>query len=217
MTRKMKIIVGVLVSGIIAGLLMLALGLNGPIYRTEVVALSVNLQSPSEHQAPFTVDRTEEYMVEVHLKSIFSEEKMDKILGDFVEGGGGEIDLLFEVKVDDSVIAHGSNTEYGYSPIWNDHRSGLAIGTVNAERGKVYTLSVFTKNVSTDWNQTEPYVEVGLHPAKLEGYLVLQIFGLLTVAVFGVVLIITVLLHFISKRNMASNKRLQIDAATPRD
>jgi len=217
MTRTMKIIIGVLVSGVVAGLFMLALGLNGPIYRAEVVNLPVNLQSPSEHQVRFTVDRAEEYMVEVHLDKVFSEEKMDRILGDFVEGGGGEIDLSWEVKLDDSVIARGSNTEYGYSPVWNDYRSGLSIGTVSAERGNEYTLSVFTKNVSSDWNQAEPYVEVGLHPAKLEGYLVLQLFGLLIVSVLGVVLVIVLLLHYVSKRKMASNNRLQVDAATPRD
>lgn len=216
MTRIMKIIAVILVSGISVGLLILALGLYGPIYRTEVVSLPVNLQLPSEHQARFTVDRTEEYMVEVHLDKVFLEEKMDKILGDFVKGGGGEIDLSWEVKANESVIAHGSNKEYGYSPIWNDYSSGLAIGTVTAERGVEYILSVFTHNISYDWNQAEPHVEVGLHPVKLEGYLVLQIFGLLITSVFGVALVVAALIHFVGKRNMASNKRLQNDAAMPR-
>ena len=164
--------------GIVAGLLILAFGMNGPLYRTEVVNLPVNLQSPSDHVTTFTVDRSEEYMVEIHLNSIFSEEKMDNILGDYVAGGGGAINVSWEVKNNGAVIAQGSNTNYGYSPIWGGGRSGLDIGTFSAEKGQEYTLSIFTKNISNDWNLAKPYIEVGLHPNKLETYLVLQLLGL---------------------------------------
>lgn len=202
--RKMRVIVGALVGGIVVGLLMLVLGINGPIYRTEVVNLPVNLQSPSEHRVQFTVDRSDEYMVEIHLNTVFTEDKMDEILGDLVAGGGGDIDLLWEVKLDEVVIARGSNTEYGYSPIRGGGRSGLAIGTVSAEKGKEYTLTVVTKNVSADWNRADPYIEVGLHPSKLETYLALQIVGLLVASVLGAVLIVLALIYVI-KRNWASN------------
>ena len=201
-----KIFIGLIVAGIATGLLMLLLGVNGPTYRTEVVHIPVNLQSPSEHHAKFTVDRSEEYMIEVHLKSVFSDEKMNKILGDFVKGGNGEIELSWLVKSNGSVIAQGSNAEYDYSPILG---SGLVIGTISAEKGKEYLLSVFTNNVSSDWNTATPYVEVGLHPSKLEEYIVLQIFGLLIAAIFVIILIIVLILHIISKRNTASNKKLK--------
>ena len=216
MVRKIRIIVGVLVGGILAGLIMMAFGMYGPVYRTEVVNLPVNLQSPSEHQVQFTVDRSEEYMVEIHMNPVFPEEKMDKILGDFVEGGGGDIDVSWEVKVNEAVIAQGSNSKYGYSPIWGGDRSGLVIGTVSTEKGKEYTLHIFTKNVSSDWNQGNPYIEVGLHPSKLEGYLVLQIFGLIIACSFGVVLVVVVLFYDVAKRKMASNKPFQTDAENPR-
>ena len=206
MLKKIKIVAGILVGGIVAGFLMLALGMNGPLYRTEVVNLPVNLQSPSEHKAAFTVDRTEEYMVEIHLNSVFSEEKMDEILGDFVAGGGGAIDVSWEVKDNEAVIAQGSNTKFGYSPIWGGGRSGLAIGTVRAEKGKEYTLSVFTRNASSDWNLAKPYIEVGLHPNKLEAYLVLQLFGLIIVSLLGAALVVVV---FVGKRYMASSKATQ--------
>ena len=162
-------------AGIATGLLILVLGINGPTYRTEVVNLPVNLQSPSEHHAKFTVDRSEEYMIEVHLKSVFPKEKMDKILGDYVKGGGGEIELSWLVKNNGAVIAQGSNTKYGYSPIWGGGHSGLTVGTISAEKGNEYSLSISTNNVSSDWNDASPYVEVELHPAKLENYLVLQL------------------------------------------
>ena len=209
MVRKIRVIIGALGGGIVAGLLILTLGIKGPFYRTEVVNLPVNLQSPSEHQVQFTVDRSEEYMVEIHLNSVFSEKKMDKILGDFVAGGGGDIDVLWEVKVDEAVIAQGSNTKFGYSPIWGGGRSGLAIGTVSAEKGNEYTLYVFTKNVSSDWNQADPYIEVGLHPSKLEGYLVLQIVGLLVASVFGVVLLVVALIYVVATRKTTSNNAPQ--------
>jgi len=180
---------------------MVALGMKGPLYRAQVVNLPVNLQSPSEHAARFTVDRSEEYMVEIHLDSVFSEEKMDKILGDFVAGGGGILDVSWEVKDNEAVIAQDSNTKYGYSPIWGGGRSGLAIGTISAEKGKEYSLFVYTKNTSTDWNLAKPYVAVGLHPNKLEGYLVLQLLGILILSVFGVALVIVL---FFGKRSMAS-------------
>jgi len=206
MLRKIGIINGILIVGIVVGLFILALGMIGPLYRSQVVILPVNLQSPSEHETTFTVDRSEEYMVEIHLDSVFSEEKMDTILGDFVAGGGGAIDVSWVIKDNEVVIAQGSNTKYGYSPIWGGGRSGLAIGTVSADKGKEYSLFVFTKNTSSDWNLAKPYVEVGLHPSKLESYLVLQLFGILIMSVFGVTLIIAV---FVGKRNMASNKAPQ--------
>jgi hypothetical protein len=205
MVRKIRVIVGFIIAGIIVGLLMLALGINGPIYRAEVVKLPVNLQTPSEHQAQFTVDRSEEYMVEIHLNTVFPEEKMDKILGDFVAGGGGNIDVSWRVNVDEAVIAQGSSAIYGYSPIWGGGRSGLAIGTFRAEKDKNYTIYIVTKNESIDWNQADPYIEVGLHPGKLESYLVLQIFGLLIASLLGVVLVVVAIVFLVAKRNMASN------------
>jgi hypothetical protein len=205
MLRNIKLMVGTLVGGIVVGSLMLVFGINGPLYRSTVVSLPINLQSPSEQETTFTVDRTEEYMVEIHLKSVFPDEKMDMILGDYVAGGGGAIEVSWTVKTNDSVVAQGSNKEYGYSPIMGGGHSGLAIGTVSAEKGKEYHLSVSTKNVSADWNKVAPYVEVGLHPAKLESYIVLQLFGALITTLFAVILIVVAALHFISKSRSASN------------
>ena len=190
----------------VVGLLLLALGINGPLYRSTVVSLPVNLQSPTELETTFTVDRSEKYMVEIHLKSVFPEEKMDKILGDFVAGSGGAIDVSWSVKTNGSVIAQDSNKEYGYSPIMGSGSLGLVIGSVSAEKGNEYYLSVSTNNVSTDWNKAAPYVEVGLHPAKLESYIVLQLFGILITAVFAMLLVVVSIFHFIGKSRTASNK-----------
>ncbi len=139
-------------------------------------------------------------MVEIHLNTVFTKEKMDKILGNFVAGGGGNIDVSWKVTLDEAVIAQGSITQYGYSPIRGGGRSGLAIGSFSAEKGNEYTLDIVTKNKSIDWNQADPYIEVGLHPAKLEGYLVLQIFGLLIVSALGIVLMVMTLIFFVAKR-----------------
>ncbi|MDH3562736.1 MAG: hypothetical protein OEN49_04985 [Gammaproteobacteria bacterium] len=148
-------------------------------------------------------------MVEIHLNTVFPEEKIDKILGDFVAGGGGNIDVSWKVNLDEAVIAQGSRAEYGYSPIWGGGRSGLAIGSFRADKGKEYTLYIVTKNESSDWNRADPYIEVGLHPGKLEGYLVSQIFGLLIAAVSGVLLVVVTLIVINAKRNTESKKAPQ--------
>jgi len=200
MKRKPKVVIGILMLGTISGLLMLAFGVNGPYYRTEVVNLPVNLQSPSEHQVIFTVDRSDEYMIEIHLNNVFTKEKMDKILGHYVSGKGGNINVSWYIHNNGNVIAEGSNIKYGYSPIWGGGHSGLAIGVFSADKEKEYTLNIKTNNTSANWNQTEPYIEIGLHPSKLENYLVLQLFGMLFAVVFGVILVVVVIINFAAKQ-----------------
>ena len=139
-------------------------------------------------------------MVEIHLDTVFPEEKMDKILGDFVAGGGGDIDVSWKVNQDEAVIAQGSITQYGYSPIWGGGHSGLAIGSFSAEKGNEYALYINTKNKSIDWNQADPYIVVGLHPVKLEGYLVLQIIGLLIMSALGIALLVITLIVIVAER-----------------
>lgn len=155
----MNFIIKIILIGITVGLLILLIGIYGPFYRTKVVNQPVNLQLPSVYQLKFTVDRSVNYMIEIHLSTIFPEEKMETILGEYVKGNAGEIKVLWNVSTNNILIAEGSNTEYGYSPIWGKDRSGLTIGTFNAERGKEYTLYIATKNKSLDWNMASPYIE----------------------------------------------------------
>ncbi len=58
----------------------------------------------------------------------------------------------------------------------------------NAILGVEYILSLYVKSVNPEWDQCEPYVEVGLHPAKLEYLLVYQIFGVILFVTFSVIL-----------------------------
>ncbi len=209
MKRIRRISIGIALGGLLIGLILWLFGVLGPFYRTEVAMLPINLQSSSQHQINFTMDRPEEYLVEVHLKQVFSKEKMNGILGDFVAGGGGKISIRWVIDSGGTVIAQGSSGEFGYSPIFSRSHSGLTIGAFEAEKDHTYTLTVTTINESSDWNKTEPYIEVGLHPNKLESYLGLQIFGFIFIVVFGVLLLVTSIMAIRSRRSTASNNSLQ--------
>ena len=193
MDNTKKYIIGILVVGFFAGFVTLLFGMLGPFYRTEVVNLPINLELPSNHKIVFTVDRSDDYLIEVHLKSIFSREKMDDILGDYRKSGGGSINVAWSIEANKSFLSRGSNTMFGYSPILGAGRSGLTIGTIKAEKGKDYTLTISTHNKGNDWNLAEPYIEVGLHPSKLENYGVLAIFGFLLISIFGIVFLVLAL------------------------
>lgn len=134
---------------------------------------------------------------------------MDKILGDYRKSGGGSIKIFWSIDADKSFLTRGSNTTFGYSPIFGTEHSGLTIGTIKVEKGKNYTLTITTHNNSNDWNLAEPYIEVGLHPNKLENYIVLQIFGFLLISIFGIALLVLALKAVLSNIGKASNKANQ--------
>lgn len=196
-----KILIGIFLSGLVIGLLMVALGINGPTYRINVAYLPINLESPSKHQVKFTVDRSEEYLIEIWLsENIFSSEKMDTILGDSCKSGeGGKIDVSWVIENNKLIIDQGSKSEYGYSPTWGMKTAGLTIGTVYLEKNKEYLLSVLTNNNSEDWNKASPYVEIGLHGNKLEGFLVLQIYGVITMILSSFFIIIILIVYIVKK------------------
>ena len=200
MNRINKIILSILLLGLLIGIFQLLFGILGPFYRTKVVHLPINIESPSTHKINFTVDRSEEYLIEVHLKSIFPEEKMDFIVGDYVKNGGGALNISWKADIDNSFLSKGSSSKFGYSPIFSKNHSGLTIGAIKANKNNNYSLTINTHNSGNNWNQAQPYIEVGLHPNKLEGYIVLQIFGILFITIFGVSLLIFALVYKIKKR-----------------
>lgn len=125
-------------------------------------------------------------MVEIHLRNILSDEQMDTILGDYVKGGaGGTVNIEWYLYEGDQLIKSGSNKEYGYSHIWGGGYSGLSIGEISAQKEKIYSLSLHVKSVNPAWDVTEPYLEVGLHPAKLEYLIGYIIYGFLLLVIFG--------------------------------
>ncbi len=205
MQNTKKTIVVILIFGLLTGLAALLFSMAGPFYRTEVANLSLNIETPSNHKITFTVDRSEDYLIEVHLESIFSEEKMDYILGDYLKSGGGVINITWRIDTNGSLLAQGSNSSYGYSPIFGGDKSGLTIGTFKADKNKNYTLSISTHNDSSDWNLAKPYVKVGLHPSKLENYIVLQLLGILLTLIFGAILLLLLLRVIISKNKSGSD------------
>lgn len=153
-----------------------AYGHWGPAYATEPLQAPFSLSEGSEQQYSFRVGSTATYHVEVHLRETLPKSTMEHILGNFVAGGGGAMDVAWNITSDGSSVAEGSNRQFGYSPIWGDGFSGVTIGTVEAETGREYVLALTSRNGAPSWDRCEPVVEVGLHPSQLEylvGYVLL--------------------------------------------
>jgi hypothetical protein len=187
--------------GLATGVGFLLFGVFGPFYRTEAVRIPIDLQVQSRHRVEFTVDRTEEYLIEAYLASVFTDAKMEEIVGDFVAGGGGKIDISWQVGAGSRIVAQGSNAKFGYSPIFGEARAGLVIGIFSAQRGQEYHLLVDTHNENNDWNRASPYIRIALHPSKLESYIGATIFGAIFSAVFGLLFLAMLFI------DLRSNKR----------
>ena len=160
----------------VAGLGMLAYGLWGPYYATEPVWARFVLSTGDMQDFPFEVGRSATYSVEVHLKNALPANEMERILGDFVSGGGGAIDIVWSITANGTIVAEGSNERFGYSPIFGGEYSGLVVGTFTADRGVPYVLHLTSRHGNSSWERCEPVVEVGLHPSQLEylmGYTIL--------------------------------------------
>ncbi len=142
------------VIGVLASVALLIYGVTGPHFRSEPLVSSFTFSSSNPQSFTFNVDRTEKYMIEVHLKKVFNEEKMDSIIGDFVAGGkGGTINVVWEIKEGNKIVTKGSNIDFGYAPIFSSGYSGLTIGEFNAISGIEYILSLYVKSVNPEWDQ----------------------------------------------------------------
>jgi hypothetical protein len=172
--------------GFFISLVLILYGDIGPYYKTELLQSAFSFATGEPQRYDFDVGKSEKFMVEIHLKKVFSDEKMNTILGDFVnEGDSGKIDLEWDLYEGDKLLAKGSNKEYGYSPIFGGSHSGLSIGEVSVRKGTRYTLYLHIKSINPDWDETEPYVEVGLHPARLEYLIGYSLLGFVLLIIFG--------------------------------
>jgi hypothetical protein len=154
--------------GLTAGLMSLAYGAWGPWYPTTPLkqALSFSTQGPQEHS--FRVWRSHDYLVEVHFRKPSDPDDLIPILGDYTRQHVGGLDIAWEVLEKNKVVAHGTNLEYGYSPIFGSTHDGVVVGSFTAYRGTKYVLRVSPGNHEPGWNLFDPYVAVNLHPANLE-------------------------------------------------
>jgi len=175
--------------GLTAGLVSLAYGAWGPWYPTTPLkqAISFSQQGPQDH--PFRVWRSHDYLVEVHFRKPSNPDELIPILGDYTRQYLGSLDIAWEVFENNTVVAHGTNLEYGYSPIFGGSHYGVVIGSFTANRGTKYVLRVFPKNHEPGWNQFQPYVAVNLHPANLEYLLAYLLIGAPVTFVSGTALL----------------------------
>lgn len=172
--------------GLVISLALIIYGMYGPHFETEPLKSSFTFATAEPQVFEFKIGKSEKYMVEIHLENVLPEEQMEAILGDSVKRGeGAKVNIEWSLNEGDEIVASGSNKEYGYSHIWSRGYYGLAIGEISVKKGKSYSLTMYVKSVNQDWDVTEPYVEVGLHPAKLEYLIGYIIYGLLLLVIFG--------------------------------
>lgn len=193
-----------LVVGLVAASMVYVYAVNGPYYRTTPVETALSFSSINTKTVKFNVDRSEEYLVELHVKELFERQEMEAIMGGLKAGGGGAIDVSWKVAGRDRLVGEGSNLQYGYSPIFGKDKWGLTIGSFFAERGKDYTLSVTVNKANPEWDKITPRVKVGLHPSKLEGYLAVQLLAVPVFIALAIALVVVLLIWLVRKSRMAS-------------
>src|SRR6266850_6515939 len=115
--------------GLTAGLVSLAYGAWVPWYPTTPLrqAISFSEQGPQEHQ--FRVWRSHDYLVEAHFRKPSNPDELIPILGDYTRQHLGSLDIAWEVLEKNTVVARGTNLEYGYSPIFGGSHDGGVIGS----------------------------------------------------------------------------------------
>ena len=189
---------------------MLAYGVWGPYYATEPVRAPFLLSTSETQEFPFEVERSATYFVEVHLKETLPETEMKRILGDFVSGAGGAIDIAWSVTSNRTLVAQGSSTQFGYSPIWGGGYSGLVVGTFEGEKGSPYLLHVTSRHGDSSWDRCEPVVAVGLHPAQLEYLMGYLLIGGALVLILGLVFfsLVGVKVYRWTRNGIAGGRRL---------
>ncbi|MBN1384681.1 MAG: hypothetical protein JW983_07375 [Elusimicrobia bacterium] len=195
-----QIILFFCIIGIIGSIVLYINGVYGPFYNTTPLKAPFSFADSSPQVFKFKPEKSEDYMIEIHLSNKYSDGKIESILGKYFESGkGAPIDVGWNVKRKDKVIASGSNKEYGYSHIFGRDYTGIVIGRFFAKKNKKYELSLLVNSVNPEWDICMPHVEVGLHPAKWE---YLSVFPIISKYIFifsMVVLFIIVLVELIEK------------------
>ena len=113
--------------GFVISLGLIIYGTYGPYYETAPLNSSFTFTTEAPQNFKFKVDKSDRYMIEIHLKNVLSDKQMNTILGNFVKGGtGGEINIEWYLHEGNETIANGSNKKYSYSPIFGGSYSGLS-------------------------------------------------------------------------------------------
>ncbi|MDH3468720.1 MAG: hypothetical protein OES26_22975, partial [Gammaproteobacteria bacterium] len=94
--------------GLLFSAALVIYGVKGPYFKTEPLLSAFTFSSAAPQRFEFEIDRSDHYLIEIHLSNIFPDKKMDSILGDFVHSGQRSlIDVEWDIKTKGQVIARG--------------------------------------------------------------------------------------------------------------
>jgi hypothetical protein len=170
--------------GLVAAGLLVAQSVMGPTYEIAPLRCPITFDGRPIDCMPFSVGRTETYLVEVNFDNN-PQLPVEPIIGDGVQHGA--LEVTWEMSQGDVIIARGTSRDAGYST-FSGETLGATIGTVAARTGRTYQLRVTPRNIEPRWNELHPFVEVRLHPAKLEYRIVDFFLGIALCVLSGAVL-----------------------------
>jgi len=172
--------------GSIFSLALIIYGVTGPYYNIKPLKSHFSFATKDPQIFEFEVEKSEKYMVEIHLKHNIPSDQLNSILGNGVKNEeDGQINIEWFLHEGDKILGSNSNIDYGHSSIFSRDYSGLSIGEITVQKGKYYSLYLYVKSINPDWDVTEPIIEVRLHPAKLEYLIVYFICGVFLLLIFG--------------------------------
>ncbi|MEE8320160.1 MAG: hypothetical protein V3R44_05675 [bacterium] len=186
--------------GLITSAVLVFLSTNWP--KTELVAarFEFSLKNPGTVTRDFAVHRTDKFLIEVHLKKIQNEQLMEKIMGDFPAGGGGSLDVSWEVRQGGRVAGVGSSRASKYSPIFGKDSWGLLAGSFDAKKELPYTIRFTVNKAEPLWKGEPPFVVIAMHPSRHEGGIAISLLLMLCAAVVGLTSVMWMALGYLRAR-----------------
>jgi len=170
--------------GLMTSLSLIIYATTGPHFNIAPLVSPFTFASDDPQYFKFMADKSETYMVEIYVKRDWSDEKWKAIFGSG-PGTGDRGNVEWHLHKGDKIVARGSNIEYRYAPFWTSDYSGLDIGEISVEKGIPYSISLHVKNLNPDWDELEPYIQVKMHPARLEYLIGYFIYGVILLVIFG--------------------------------
>jgi len=172
--RKAAVVTGSL---FVCGLVCMGYGRYGPWYVTEPLRSSLEIYADEAQAFPFSVAKSDEYYIEVYLRDEIPQETLEEIVGSYLRGGGGRLNLDWRVTSGERTVAKGSTREFGYSPIFKQGYTGLAAGKFVAEKNTQYSLLAIVAGGDPAWKPYKAEVRIELHPSKLEYLILFSVLG----------------------------------------
>jgi hypothetical protein len=176
MKKTIVAAVGLLVGGV----LCVGYARYGPLYVTEPLSSSLSIHKETPQTFPFSVDRSDEYRVEVYANDTIPKNILEDMMGSYA-GGQGRLELNWQVVRAGKPVAQGSTREFGYSPIFRSGYTGIEIGKFRAERNTQYSLVVNIDRRDPSWEPYKARIKIALHPFKLEYLALFRIAGYLLI------------------------------------